>query len=132
MRLGFRYIGGDYIFCLWYQDGGWNRADSATLFPLNEWMCIEVKHVTHATTGEDRVYLNGVEINDLTQTGINTSGDSANQLCLGALVGYADIYSAETHFTNYIDCVVVADTYIGPEAAGGLSIPVAMHHFNMM
>ena len=84
--------------------------NSATVtYPLDEWMCIEAKVVIHASAGEYRVYKNGVEIADLTLTSMDTDNyGNITNFNIGV------IYAASTIF--YIDCVVVADAYIGPEA----------------
>jgi hypothetical protein len=85
---------------------------SATTLSTNTWYCIELKYVKSSTNGEYRVWLNGNEVTDLTQTGKNTDADVTR-------VRVGPRYTSEiTNFVGYFDCVVVADTYIGPEAAG--------------
>jgi len=83
--------------------------------PLNlstgVWYCFEDRRVIDGANGEIRIWLNGTEV--LTNTGLDTDDR-----------GNIDRINAQLH-TEYIttpvscviDCVVVADTYIGPETA---------------
>jgi len=84
------------------------NVNSATAFPLGEWVSIEIKMVVHATVGEYRVYLNGNEITDLTQTGLNTS-NYGNIAVIIAGTGWI-----QSTATVYIADVVASDAYIGP------------------
>lgn len=73
-----------------------------------EWHCLELKTVV-AASGEYRLYLDDSEI--LAVTGKDTDNyGNVNRLTVGKAWDYGSP-SAEW----YIDCVVVADTYIGPE-----------------
>jgi len=86
--------------------GAWTTA--AYTFNVDTWYCIEFRFVKHASAGEYRVYVDGSE--EISRTGVNTSGaNDADE----ALVGITQYGSWST--TGYFDCVVVADTYIGPE-----------------
>jgi hypothetical protein len=85
---------------------------SSTTLSTNTWYCIELKYVKSSTNGEYRVWLNGNEVTDLTQTGKNTDAD-ITRVRIGPR--YTSVIN---NFVGYFDCVVVADTYIGPEAAG--------------
>jgi hypothetical protein len=73
------------------------------------WYCIELKCVSSSSAGEARMYIDGTEI--LTQTGLNNYG--------AGNIGYFEVglgYDSDgTATSGYVDCVVVADTYIGPE-----------------
>jgi len=90
-----------------YESGGSNYyVQSATTFPLNTWVCIEVEY--DKTNGEYRVYMDGAEVSDLTQTGKSIT-DNADEVSFG-FRAFGGAYG-----TAYFDCVVVADTYIGPE-----------------
>jgi len=96
---------------------------SATTLTLNQWYCIELKFVEHASAGEVRVYLDGIEVADLTNTGLNTAVWSGiDSVQCGSSNGYYN--EAETHATFYTDCVVVADAYIGPLPAASQLIHV--------
>lgn len=80
-------------------------------FQANTWYCIELKFAK-SVSGEYRVYLNGSEV--ITNTGIDTSGaGDASEIRAG------QTYSDYT-VTSWVDCVVVADAYIGPEAGAAL------------
>jgi hypothetical protein len=71
------------------------------------WYCVELE-VTAGTSGEYRVYINGSELTDVTHTGLNTGSNGARRAYVGQVDGYSGL-------TITIDCVAVADTYIGPE-----------------
>jgi len=101
---------------------GLTETTSSTALSLNTWYCVEVKYVVHATNGEVRVWLDGVAVDDLTQTGKDTSAVSS---VLQGRSGWWDGYSVAG--TVFVDCVVVADAYIGPISS--VSIPVMMHHY---
>jgi hypothetical protein len=78
---------------------------------LNTWYCVEIMCKIGTTDGEARTYINGVEVD--AQTGLNNAGGGSIdkvQVGLTSVVG--------TVPTTTEDCVVVADTYIGPEAEG--------------
>jgi hypothetical protein len=85
---------------------------SSTTLSTNTWYCIELKYVKSTTAGEYRVWLNGNEVTDLTQTGKNTDAD-VTRVRVGPR--FTNVIN---NFVGYFDCVVVANTYIGPEAAG--------------
>jgi hypothetical protein len=74
---------------------------------VDEWYCVEAKFVFSTTVGELRLYINDDEL--ITQTGLNTGSDGMEQFLLMN-------YPANDWLPNFhYDCVVVADTYIGPE-----------------
>jgi hypothetical protein len=90
-----------------YESGGSNYyVQSSTTVPLNTWVCLEVKY--DKTNGEYRVYKDGSEVTDLTQTGKTISYNAGS-------VQFGFRYFDTAYGTAYFDCVVVADTYIGPE-----------------
>jgi DNA-directed RNA polymerase subunit RPC12/RpoP len=94
-----------------YRSGGaWVESDtivSATpAINTNQWYCIEYKAYVHTSAGEARVYVDGTEI--LTATGLNNDA-------VGGITRIEVGISADEASTAYHDCVVVADTYIGPE-----------------
>lgn len=98
--------------------GTWMTTSSSTTLSLDTWYCIELKWYRHAANGEVRVYLNGAEVADLAQTqldtntGLTSMGRARVGICLTGSGGFAgDVY---------IDCAVVADAYIGPEAGAVL------------
>ncbi|PVX27034.1 MAG: hypothetical protein CW716_04365 [Candidatus Bathyarchaeum sp.] len=78
-------------------------------FVADTWYCIEVKFVVNdGSNGEVRGYIDGDEI--ITQTGLDHSGVAD---ITWIRLGQAGQGSA---MTNYIDDVIIADTYIGPES----------------
>lgn len=91
---------------------------------LNEWYCVELYWLLHASAGICRGYVNGNLI--LEATGLDTD-NAGNAFYVGA--GLITIGNCAA-CTAYIDCVVVADAYIGPEATNyvlalSLSAPVS-------
>ena len=106
---------------VWFNDAGtvkWriyapdgSVATSASSPSINTWYCVELKGVQSSSVGEFRLYVDGAEICAL--TGLNTNGTPMRYFALEGIV-YA---GAATN--NFYDCVVVADAYVGPEAAGG-------------
>jgi hypothetical protein len=69
------------------------------------WYCVEVYFLS-AVAGEYKVYIDEVEV--VSKSGIDTSA----RVCDTVRVGRT---ATDYALTNYVDCVVVADTYIGPE-----------------
>ena len=73
---------------------------------LNTWYCVEVEATAHSTTSaEARLYINGVELTDISQTGKNNN-EQIN-------CGY--IWEGLSAATRWYDDVVVDTSYIGPE-----------------
>jgi hypothetical protein len=81
---------------------------SATI-STGEWHCLEVKYVVSLTAGELGVWLDGEEV--FTVTAQNTGSTTVDTVNIG-LCDYSTIST-----TVNVDCVVVADAYIGPETA---------------
>lgn len=96
-----------------FHNGSYYNTISTTILDLDTWYCVEIKGVADidgSGDGEVRVYLNGNEVSDLTFTNqIHDSYSGLRYVEAGCIDGY------NTEATIYIDCVVVADTYIGPE-----------------
>lgn len=81
---------------------------SATI-STGEWHCLEVKYVVSLTAGELGVWLDGEEVFTVkAQDTGSTTVDTVN-------IGLCDYSTIST--TVNVDCVVVADAYIGPETA---------------
>lgn len=97
----------------WRDSEGNHSTPSETSLNLDQWHCLEILYKSHATAGEIRVWLDGTEVEDLAHTGIDTSAYQMNRINVGNdWVGYTTSGAADIYF----DCVVVADTYIGPES----------------
>ncbi len=105
-----------YLYLQYFYGSGDVAYDtSATALALDTWYSLELKVVISATVGEVRVYLNGTEVEDLAQTGLN------NSWCLGTTqVAGGLINSNSSVAIVYYDCVVVSDSYIGPEIGARL------------
>jgi len=96
-----------------YRNGGaWYESYYNHVVSVGQWYCIEMKLVVSSTVGEQRFYLNNSEV--ITATNLNNTdrGSAVN----GVTMPY--FYCDDTNFDIYFDCVVVADTYIGPEIFG--------------
>lgn len=95
----------------YYAGGTYYEATSTTNAPQpNTWFAVEVRYVVSSTSGEARLYINGDEI--ITQTGLNTGTSAITFVKCGAAAS-----PLSPAINVYFDCVVVADTYIGPEGA---------------
>jgi len=110
---GIQNDGGTIKWRLTYRNAGANYyvlADSPN--PTTDtWYCVEVKCTLSSTAGEARLYVDGTEI--IAVTGLNNAEEAyIRHVRVGQ---YAwTVYPLFT-YTVYVDCVVVADTYIGPE-----------------
>lgn len=85
---------------------------SSTVLSLDTWYSVELKTIISATAGECRVWVDGSEITDLTVTGIDNDGAGNIDTTIVGIVTSYNLAAVE-----FVDCVVVADTYIGLEAA---------------
>jgi len=85
---------------------------SSTVLSLDTWYSVELKTIISATAGECRVWVDGSEITDLTVTGIDNDGAGNIDTTIVGIVTSYNLAAVE-----FVDCVVVADTYIGPETA---------------
>jgi len=85
---------------------------SSTVLSLDTWYCIELYYKC-AVSGEVRVYVDGTEDTDLTNTGFDSSGVTNLQR---ASIGHWQYGEgpATGDSTYFIDDVVIADEYIGP------------------
>ena len=88
----------------WVQNGSYSYG-----FQTDKWYCFEYSFKNDASTGWHKVWLDGNLVIDL--TGVNTSsvGNFASIIALG--VHLSSGFNTEL----FLDCVVVADTYTGPE-----------------
>jgi hypothetical protein len=73
------------------------------------WYCIEIKHTISGTNGEIQMWLDGTSIGSVSGKDTDNYGN-INQILMGRYYGAGTC-------TVTCDCVVVADTYIGPEVA---------------
>jgi hypothetical protein len=82
---------------------------------LDTWYCVEVEGKSNTTTGaESRIYINGNELTDVSQTGKNNN----------YLINCAYIWESVTGgVTQWYDDVIVGAGYIGPECT--LTVNVA-------
>jgi len=126
--LPMQHVGTDWITMLRvYNDAGtlkWRvyyhngtshlYADSTSpTINLDTWYCIELYTKVDATTGEVKLYVDGVE--RVSVTGLDTTAHgNITRFEVGEREAYGGSGNAPAHGV-YVDCVVVADTYIGPE-----------------
>jgi hypothetical protein len=112
--LGRRNVSGVKKWRLYAIEGG-VRSDVAysttPTFTVGQKYTLEILSIVNATQGEHHVWIDGVEITDLSRTGKDTStgGGNVNRLILGPTAVYGAIPSL------FYDCVVANSHYIGPE-----------------
>ena len=106
-------VGGTVKWYFVYRKGGVNVNLTDTIGPsLDTWYSIEVYVRVSATVGEVRLYING----DLR---LSDSGfDNSDAGSVGAFRVGERGSNGQTAHDTYVDCVVAADAYIGPEAGG--------------
>jgi len=127
-------VGGYYqIYVGWERTGGnvnkwrlqvarpWETGTSDANFTFDEWHWVEVKYVSDSTNGEVRLYVDDVEI--ITKTGLDTSGDQIGRIFIGAGDSSGNPGSDTDNLEVYIDRVIVSTEYIGPETAGDTTPP---------
>lgn len=110
----------------YYIDAGVQTDASATTVSLDTWHCIELYGKIDASAGEYKVYLDDVEVADLTHLGLaNDNRGSINQVRVGTSGAF------RTAQDYYFDCIVVDTSYIGVEAEGqDLTFPL-FENFNV-
>ncbi len=86
----------------------YDESGTSTL-AADTWYCIEFRVTRHATAGIAQLWVDGVQKVD--QSGIDTGDNDINAIYFGCYTANAQ----STARTVYIDCCVIADTYIGPE-----------------
>jgi hypothetical protein len=100
----------------YYNNGSYYTVTSGqqTNPSLDTWYCVEVEGVSNSTTNaEARVYVNGSELTDITQTGKNNTAQMNS--------GYLQVSGSPTSI--WYDCVAIDTAYIGPECT--LTVNVA-------
>lgn len=101
-------VAGVVTWRLVYRNAAWSEAYLTSVNPaptINTWYCIEIYHNAGANT---EFWIDGVSKGSSVNV-VNTAKNSA-------YVGTRHITADSNAVT--IDCVVVADAYIGPESAG--------------
>lgn len=91
---------------------GAGTADSpgaAVTIDTTHWYCVELKTVVHASAGECRLYIDGVETQTLTE--LDTDAQGAVDSTYHGLP-----YLGAGVDTVHVDSVVISDAYIGPES----------------
>ncbi|MFQ6080752.1 MAG: hypothetical protein ACE5OW_03675 [Candidatus Bathyarchaeia archaeon] len=103
--------GSRYLETYWYDATlGWDRTTSSTTLELDTWTCLELRFTKGTGDGVIQVWKDGTEVIDLKRTDVDRDIYPNRIKC-----GWA--YFCYDTGTNYIDCVVIADTYIGTEGA---------------
>ena len=105
--------GSNVVFQLAYRNSASATitVNSATLCATNTWYCVEL-YWNKNTVGGAVLY---VDDSSVATAGAGTTADkNANWIIVGSRVN-------DESATNHIDCVVVADAYIGPEATSSYS-----------
>jgi hypothetical protein len=76
---------------------------------IDTWYCVEFYLFLANGTGDAKLYINGVELTDVSQSNLSNAG-GITTVRLGQEDSYGDNYTA------HWDDVVFSDSYIGPEA----------------
>jgi len=102
------YDGTNYLFGVHYWNitvGEWLDAQSAVTVSRNQYYCVEID----ATSTSYTLYINGK----------NVLSDDTIDCSAPICIAVGDAYSGVTPtYTYYLDCIIAADAYAGPEAAG--------------
>ncbi|MEM3090527.1 MAG: heparin lyase I family protein, partial [Candidatus Bathyarchaeia archaeon] len=77
----------------------------------NQWYCVEMKLKVHGTQGEIALWIDGVQ--KIAQTGLDT--DDRGNVDRVYVTCFISTTAQDAFKSCKIDCVVVADTYTGPE-----------------
>lgn len=126
--------GGTVKWALVYRSAGsYLRSLASTPLPaINVWYCLELKADMSTSDGtldgSYEFWLDGVSL--ISISNVDTDYTYVDQI---GVARARDAQSANCAVgTTFLDCVVVDSAYIGVEAAGGLSIPVAMRNYRNM
>lgn len=108
---------GTYKWMLTYYGGSGDHtvySDMQTNPATNTWVCLELyyKRDVVGNDGACKVWINGSELTDISQTNFDGPSSDVNELACWHIVSNGD------QFTVYHDCVVISDAYIGPESSG--------------
>lgn len=118
VSIGIKGHAGPTYSLYYYMVNGAEGGESFS-FAVDTWYCLEVGYVVHASTGSLEVRVDDVVV-------VDYLGDTDGQGNINGVRVNCDAYRGFNHAANvYCDCVVVSDSYIGPET----SIPVFMHHY---
>jgi hypothetical protein len=105
-----RTVSGVTNWWLRYRDGlDIYFVDTGIAVALNTYYCVELESIVDGVNGEARLYINGVEEAEVTSKDTNNYGNIAT-LYIGEATS-----TGQTAHSIYVDCVVVADAYIGFE-----------------
>ena len=110
--------GSNVRFQLYYRKAGsfYTVTSTQVAVSTNTWYCVELEVKCSSAdgqlNGEYHVWVDGTELTDIAQTGVDTDYTYTSNIDVGL------VESTTGTCVYWVDCVVVADTYIGPEAAG--------------
>lgn len=112
IRMAIKNDGGTWKWAFrWYdgglQNNGYGTASSQQTPSASTWYCVEMYYSRGASDAEYKMYVDDSELTD-----ISKSGCASDYNIDGIDIG--NTYSTEYKVIN-VDCVVVADEYIGPE-----------------
>lgn len=111
-----------------YETGGTTDLLYSTLSPpaANTWYCLELMSTCSTADGNldgsFKLYVNGSELTDISQTGIDTDYTTIDR------VRFSFYENSTDTVTFYLDDCVASDSYIGPLA----STPTAVKRMNLL
>jgi hypothetical protein len=107
---GWRRTGGSTIWCLIIRSGTSSVVAYSQAVPsLNTWYCVELRWRKGSSTGMGELWVDGVRVCSILNKNTSAYGSVNRVQC-----GIVDMYHCRSTTVN-CDCVVVANTYVGPE-----------------
>jgi hypothetical protein len=104
--------GGTLYWGLYYRNfGNFSQVISSHAVSIG-WCCVEMRHVTSSgssTNGEEHLWLNGIDIKDV--TGISNNDRTLASAVIG---GSQKVTNSSDTWNYYVDDVAVDSSYIGP------------------
>lgn len=107
---GIGYSGGAKWQAQYRSGTAWMRINTDVPAQADTWYCVEIYWKYGSTDGEYKLYINGTLAYSITNIDTSQNGD-CTQIRNG-------IITSGVSATVIQDCIVVADTYIGPEPSG--------------
>jgi hypothetical protein len=95
-----------------YNGAGYATVHSTVLAPIGQYVSVEL-HMYRAVNGRARLFVNGTVVAEATGRDLSNLGKQFD-----VIVGAETTSGAPYAYEVYVDDVVAADAYIGPEVTG--------------